>query len=598
MGTVKIRILFLALFPLSIWAARLQYEVRFAGLENPVVLTALKNTSDLISLKDRPPATVNGLQYRAQADIPKLLQVMKAYAYYDAHITYEIRVENDLFYVDLFVHSGPLYSLGSYEIFHGECLDSSPIPRCPAINSADVGLKLGQIADSTSIVNAEMAALTQLARCGYPLAYIDKRRIIVDMAEKKVDASICVQEGPLCRFGPITFFGLKSVNPRFIDRKITWKEGEIFDPGLIDQTQNRLLKSDLFSSVLITHAEELDEAGELSMKIRLAEAKHRSISVGFFYATVDGPGGTVCWIHRNLRGMGEYLGIQGDVSKRFIGGSATYRKPDFFHIDQTFSALAKASRENIVPYLAFTYIEANRIERQLNSRSNISIGLNGQYINVHKSVNNGHYFVLGLPLAYDYSSADSPLDPTKGCMLLYNATPYQSLSQGAATYVKQRLTGNFYIPLTNERKVVLALHAQFGSIAGAPQNKIPLPLLFFGGSEDDLRGYGYKTVSPLGRKKGKTDKDSPRGGRSAIFTTVEFRFRVTKSIGIVPFADFGTVTLNQWPQIHAKWFKSVGAGLRYYTFFGPLRLDIGIPLDRRKNLDTWGKVYASIGQCF
>jgi len=598
MGTVKIRILFLALLPLSIWASKLQYEVQFAGLAESALLQDLRNTSDLVSLKNRPPASVNGLQYRAQADIPKLLQILKAYAYYDARITYEIRVENEIFYVDLFIHPGPAYLLRSYEFFHGDCLDSTPLPRCPAINPPDVGLKLNQIADSTSIVNAEITALTRLASCGYPLAYIDKRRVIVDMAEKKVDAAVCIQEGPLCRFGPITYFGLKNVNPRFIDQKITWKEGEIFNLDLIDETQNRLIKSDLFSSVLISHAEELDQSGELSMKIRLAEAKHRSISLGFFYATVDGPGGTVCWVHRNLRGMGEYLCIEGNVSKRFIDGSATWRKPDFFHIDQTFTILAKASRENIIPYRAFTYLESNRIERQINSHTSVSAGFSGQYINVHKSVNNGHFFVLGLPLYAEYSTADSPLNPTKGLMISYLATPYQSLNKSRVHFVKQKLTGNFYIPLTEERKVVLALHAQFGSVAGTAQKEIPIPLLFLGGSENDLRGYGYKTVSPLGRKKGRRDKDSPRGGRSAIFTTIEFRFRVTKTIGIVPFADFGTVALGQWPQIHTKWYRSVGGGLRYYTFFGPLRLDVGFPLNRRKNLDTWGKIYASIGQCF
>jgi translocation and assembly module TamA len=459
MGTVRIRILFLAFFPLSIWATKLQYEINFLGLENAALLQDLKNSSDLVSLKDRPPASVNGLQYRTQADIPKLLQILKAYAYYDARITYEIRVENDIFYVDLFIHPGPAYRLRSYEVFHGDCLDSSPLPRCSSLCFKDVGLKAEQIADSTSIVNAEIAALTQLANCGYPLAHIDKRRVIVDMAEKKVDAAVCIQEGPLCRFGPITYFGLKNVNPRFIDRKITWKEGEIFNLDLIDKTQNRLLKSDLFSSVLISHAEELDQSGELSMKIRLSEAKHRSVSLGFFYATVDGPGGTFCWIHRNLRGMGEYLGFESNVSKRFIDGSATYRKPDFFHVDQTFTALAKASRENIVPYRAYTYLESNRIERQINSRASVSAGLSGQYISVHKSVNNGHFFVLGLPLFAEYSTADSPLDPTKGLMISYLATPYQSLNKSNIHYVKQKLTGNFYIPLTEERKVVLALHA-------------------------------------------------------------------------------------------------------------------------------------------
>jgi translocation and assembly module TamA len=296
--------------------------------------------------------------------------------------------------------------------------------------------------------------------------------------------------------------------------------------------------------------------------------------------------------------MGEYLSIESNASKRFIDGSATYRKPDFFHIDQTLNIIAMASRENITAYRAFTYYESNRIERQLNPRSRVSAGLSGQYISVHKSVNNGHFFVLGLPLFAEYTTADAPLDPSKGWLISYSATPYQSLNAGAVRYVKQKLLTNFYIPLTEERRVVLALHAQLGSVAGTAQKEIPIPILFLGGSEDDLRGYGYKTVSPLGRKKGHKHKDTPEGGRSAIFSTVEFRFRVTKTIGLVPFADFGTVTHEQWPQIHTKWYRSVGGGVRYFTFFGPLRLDVGFPLDRRKHLDTWGKIYASIGKCF
>lgn len=584
--------------PFGLWAAKVQYDVHFQGIDNPIVLEAVRTNSDLVFLKDRPPASINGLQYRIQSDIPNLLQALKAYAYYDAHITYEMIPNDDHFMVELQFHLGSPFRLASYEVYHGNCLDPSPLPGCKTASAEDVGLHIGQIADSMSIINAEMTALVQLSRCGYPLAIIDKRRIIVDMANESVDAAVCIQEGPLAKFGPITFFGLKDVKPRFIERKILWKEGQQFNIDLVDETQNRLLKSDLFSSVLISHAEEIDDSGELSMKVRLTEAKHRSISLGLYYATVDGPGGNISWIHRNLRGLGEYLKIEMSASKRFIGGSLNYRKPDFYRVDQTLSIWGEAGREDILAYLAFTYLESNRIERQLNPKTNVSIGLLGEYINVHESVNNGHFFILGLPFFARYTTADAPLDPTEGLLISYAATPYQSLNESSIHYFKQVWINNFYIPLMENKKVVLALHAEIGSIAGAKQREIPLPLLFLGGSEDDLRGYGYKTVSPLGHKKGKHDNDSPKGGRSAIFTTVEFRFRASQSIGIVPFVDFGTVSSKQCPQVQTKWFRSVGCGFRYFTFFGPLRLDVGFPLDRRKKLDTWGKVYASIGQSF
>jgi translocation and assembly module TamA len=591
-------LIFCSLVPCCLLAGRIQYDVRFSGIDDASLLEILKTHSDLVTLKDRPPASVTGLRFRIQADIPQLLETLRSFAYYAAHITYEIEVQEDHFLVHLIVDAGKPFTLSSYEILHGYCDTLASIRSCHLNELSDVGLSKNQIADAASILRAETAALTQLSRCGYPLAYIDKRRVIVDMAAQTVDAAICIHEGPLSRFGPITFFGLKNVNPRFIERKIAWNEGEKFDIDLVDETQSRILKSDLFSSVLITHAQELDDSGGLSMKVRLAEAKHRNISIGFFYATVDGPGGSLCWTHRNFHGMGEYLSIEGNVSPKFSSGTLVFRKPDFYHIDQTFNITAEASRENITAYRAFTYLGTIRIEREYGAKGVLSAGLLGEYVNVHKSANNGHFLIAGLPLYGKYTTADAPLDPTKGLMVSYLLTPYQSLNRSDVHYVKQRLITNFYIPLTQHGKTVLALHAEVGSIAGAMQKNVPLPLLFLGGSEDDLRGYGYKTVSPLSRKKGRTDKDSPKGGRSAIFTTLELRIRASKSIGIVPFADFGTVAAQESPRILTKWYRSVGIGLRYFTFFGPLRLDVGFPLDKRKNLDTWGKIYASIGQCF
>jgi translocation and assembly module TamA len=38
--------------------------------------------------------------------------------------------------------------------------------------------------------------------------------------------------------------------------------------------------------------------------------------------------------------------------------------------------------------------------------------------------------------------------------------------------------------------------------------------------------------------------------------------------------------------------------VRYYTAIGPLRLDVGVPLDRRQGVDDAVQIYVSIGQAF
>ncbi len=569
----------------------LAYEVHFSGMDDPSCLRAIQDASQLVSLQKRPPASLNGLRYRMASDIPEIIRVLHAFAYYDAEVSADVKWKDKEAEVTVSIQSGPQYKLASYEVYHGDCKAIADIPHCGEFLPDELGLEIGQPALSPEIVNGELNLLTALARCGYPLAYIDKRRVEVDMGDKTVHAAACVQEGPLSKFGPSTFFGLEGIDPRFIDSKVGWKEGDIYDAALVEKTQERLLKSELFSSVYISHGDSLDERGELPMKFRISEANHQRISIGGFYGTVDGPGFTFAWAHRNIGGMGDTLSAKGDLSKRFIAGNITYKKPDFLTFDQTYRAFGELSRENIRAYLAFIYRGANYIDRKIDEKTNFSAGMKLEHINVSKSASNGTYLVLGLPLFIRYDNADNALDPTQGVSVVYSATPYQSLFHANQHFVKQRLTTTFYAPLGTPR-FVLAFRTQFGSIAGTRRENVPLTKLFLGGSENELRGYRYKTVSPLNAQ------NEPFGGRSAIYATAEIRWKVTKTVGIVPFADFGTVTFSQFPDFTAKWFKSVGGGLRYFTFFGPLRFDIGFPLDRRRHVDHAFQIYASVGQAF
>ncbi|MES2274022.1 MAG: BamA/TamA family outer membrane protein [Chlamydiota bacterium] len=573
-------------------AAAISYEINFVGLKDQPVLKAMFDVSDLVTLQDRPPASINGLRYRINSDIPALMKVLRAYGYYEAAITSKIENEKDSIQVYLYISAGPQYKIASYEVFHGNCTEIASVPNCCPFTPEVLGLDLGKPALAVNIVNAEQQLLISLAKCGYPLASVEKRKIEVDMADKTVNAAACIQEGPLSKFGPISIFGLKDIEPRYVARRVAWKEGEIYTPDSVEETQKRLLNSDLFSSVLISHEETLDSAGELPMKLRVTEAKHRQVSVGAFYATVDGPGVSFSWTHRNLRGMGEIISLDGEFSKRFFSGAAVYKKPDFLRMDQSYRAVAELSRENVRPYIAFTYRFTNTIERKISERQLISIGLDLEHITVSKSASNGTYLILGLPFFAKYNGCDNLLEPTSGYTLVYQGAPFQSLEHGNQQFLKQRMTITTYIPMFRSKRIILALRAQFGSIAGTNQRNIPLTKLFLGGTEDDLRGYRYKTVSPL------NSENKPLGGRSAIFATIETRIRITKTLGFVPFADFGTVTFNQTPQFKAKWFKSVGVGLRYYTFFGALRFDIGFPLNRREGVDKKFGIYASVGQSF
>jgi len=76
------------------------------------------------------------------------------------------------------------------------------------------------------------------------------------------------------------------------------------------------------------------------------------------------------------------------------------------------------------------------------------------------------------------------------------------------------------------------------------------------------------------------------------------RQRIGKSFGAVAFVDAGSAYPDYLPNFSLFAPRvGAGAGVRYYTDFGPIRLDVGLPLNRREGDPPFG-IYVSLGQAF
>lgn len=585
----RIKWFFCTLFFLSYSLAygEIFYNVDFIGLKDEQILKDIKNSSQLISLQKHPPRSVNGLKHRAEIDVSEITKIMKSYGYFDALISFELEEYKNRVIVYILIEPGERYHLSYYNLYSSPCAEKKPLD----LALSDIGVELNKPLTFWQISDIDTNIVTALTQKGYPLASVKKKVVYVNSKTKTIGINQCVEKGGLAHFGPITIVGLKNIDPRFIEKKIQWKEGEIYSSQKVEETQMRLLSTQLFSSAMITHDKKLDKNKKLPMKIHLTEALHRNINFGVNYATVDGFGTSFGWKNRNLRGLGETLDLFGDISQRSHRGSLTYVKPDVFKLDQNYVLKLIARRQRIRVYRAYMYTIVNRLDSKINNFTDMSIGIKGEYDDVTHSINDGKYWLLGLPTYVKYSTANHMFNPTSGITVTYQPTPYENFKDKNVFFLKQRLICQWYWPFTENRKNCLAFRVQFGSIVGAKLTNIPMTKLFFGGSDDDLRGYRYWTVSPLNKN------GDPTGGRSAIYCNIEPRFRVTEKIGIVPFFDIGNVQRTVYPTVCGKWHKSVGIGVRYFTFFGPLRLDVGFPLDRRK-FDPRFRFYGSIGQTF
>jgi translocation and assembly module TamA len=64
----------------------------------------------------------------------------------------------------------------------------------------------------------------------------------------------------------------------------------------------------------------------------------------------------------------------------------------------------------------------------------------------------------------------------------------------------------------------------------------------------------------------------------------------------VPFIDGGTLSTDAMPDLK-DWQIGVGIGARYYSSFGPIRIDVGTPLNPQQD-DGRIAVVVSLGQAF
>ena len=167
------------------------------------------------------------------------------------------------------------------------------------------------------------------------------------------------------------------------------------------------------------------------------------------------------------------------------------------------------------------------------------------------------------------------------------------------------MDGSAYLPFGDS--IVVAARASAGTIQGIDRFDLAPSRRFYAGGGGSVRGFAYQQLGPKSVEPkpdfDPTDPDEednpfisrPIGGRSFNEASVEVRYRFG-DYGVVGFIDAGQVYDSTTPGLSDLRY-GVGIGGRFYTDFGPFRLDLATPLNRREG-ESRINVYVSIGQAF
>ena len=546
--------------------------------------------SRLETLQDTPPPTLAALKRRAEDDAARFSEVMRSNGYYESDIRYEVTGESAPYAVSVSIAPGERYTLAAFDIVF---VGGRPENPAAAATAADVGAGVGGPAVAADVVAAEGRLVRWLKDHGYPYASIVDRLALANRPDKDVWVQVSVETGPLIRFGKLAIDGLERSDPVLVERNIDWTVGDIYDQRLVDAARNRLLDTGVFSTVVILPEGDAAAAGgERRMDVTVEEGLPRSVSAGLSYETNQGPELRFGWEHRNLWGEGEVLSLRttlGLLRQRLDTG---LRKPDFLRRDQDLIVTNNLINEETDAYNQTGIESSALLERPLARHLRGSLGVAADFFTITNNNGPERSLLFGAPLTLIFDNSDDLLNPTNGVRLTGNATPWTGQADTPVQFLAGELTGSTYLPLDADRRVVVALRGQIGTIWGTSINNVPANRRFYAGGGGSVRGYAYQDVGPL------NGNNDPTGGKSLAVFSTELRLMVTEEIGIVPFFDAGNVYDSTRPDFSEPFFKGTGLGVRYLTPVGPVRFDFAVPLDRRDDIDDPYQFYISLGQAF
>lgn len=567
---------------------------------------SLQRTSLLLADEEKPVSGDLGLVIKARDDRDRLIATLYENALYGGIVTVTIDGKdidslppNPVFDrsrpvpVAISVKPGPTFTLGDVTL-EGDAARLDP---------AEFDLAPGENAGSLVILRAAEQIAERLKQEGRPLTEVTRREVVADHETNTVDLTIAVEAGPVAPLGAVTVKGARAVDPAFVEYYSRLRPGQTYSPEQLRKAGERLRTLGVFSSVTINEADELDPAGSLPIGIVVSEGKHRYFGIGASYSSLDGGGIEGYWGHRNLFGEAESLRIEGsvrglgelkdvsDVSSLDYTAGITFIKPGAFVPSGTLEASIKGSTLETDYYDAATVTGKVAYSYELTDTDTVNAGASLAYDNIDDAFGKGNeYLTFGVPLGYIRDTRDNRLNATEGHYGTIALTPsYDFFGQTFFTSLEGSISA--YLGFGEEDRFVLAGRLNAGTLVGGDNlSAIPATRRFFAGGGGSVRGYSFQEITP------RTAGGAGIGGRSYVTANLEARINVTDTIGIVPFLDIGTVTDTTVPDFNDI-KMGAGLGLRYMTPFGPLRLDVAVPLDPYDGGSRYA-IYAGIGQSF
>ncbi|MEO7635913.1 MAG: BamA/TamA family outer membrane protein [Sphingomicrobium sp.] len=578
--------------------SELRYTTAIEGLGalgNSAEISAAFAKQSTLEAARKKPANAAQITRRARADADLLAELLRSQGYYGATVEPRTEVAGQVVRVVLAAEPGPEYRFASVELpgLDAAGTEAARLRQQFAVNPGDPVI-------AKDVIDAGAALTTALGEQGFAEAKIGEQQIVINHQTRLATLVLPVDPGPVASFGAIRVTGEPPFDAHHLATIARFKRGDRFERSKVDDLRRALIATGLIAAADI-QVVPVDGGRIVDLAVRLEPAPSHTIAGEVGYGTGQGARVEGSWTDRNFFNPEGALTLRGVIGTNEQLAAVQLRRSNFRQRDQVLNLQALAAHQKFDAYEAKTVSLSGNIERQSNfiwhkkwtwtyGAELLATDEQGVFAPGGDKATRT-FLIAAAPLGLGFDDSDSLLDPTTGFRLSGRLAPEISAHGGRFTYARAQIDASTYRRVSE--RVVAAGRIRLGTIIGAGVYDIAPSRRFYSGGGGSVRGYGYQQLGP------RDSVGDPIGGRGLAEFALEARIRLSQlggNLGIVPFIDGGSLSTGLLPGT-SGWRFAAGIGARYYSSFGPIRIDLGVPLNRQPG-DGLVAVAVSLGQAF
>ena len=483
----------------------------------------------------------------------------------------QVIVEDDGLTIRIPIVEGPQYKVGKIDVT-GELIAEKEVL------TEDLKLEPGELYSRKTVRTDLRTLKTFYADQGYAYVVVFPQ-IVEQPGSRTVDVIYKITKGHLVTFERISIVGNSRTRDKVIRRQLKLKEGDQFSADGLRKSNMALHRLGYFKDVQINNTKGSDDT-KMNLKLEVTEQPTGAFAIGAGYSSYNNVFGSVTVSEKNLFGRGQYLALDLSFGGRATNYTLGFTEPWLFDIPLTagFDLF-----NNKYEYDAYT---KNTVGFALRAGYPIwfDFQLSGRYMYESIEIDDvdpdasqvikdleGRDITSSLTLQLRRDTRDAVFNPTVGSENTLWIVHAGGLLGGTNHFTKYILDSGWFFP-TPVENWTLFLRGKAGLATENKEDGLPVYERFFLGGMNSIRGYDWFSISPVDPATG----DRIGGDKMALFN-VELIFPVAKEAGLmgVIFYDQGDAWTDNSRFDFGDMPKSYGAGIRYYSPIGPLRLEYG-----------------------